>query len=274
MDDYLKKLIEQALAEDLGSGDVTSEATIPAESTSEAVMLAKQHLVLAGMEVSREVFLTLDPTIQFTPFAKDGDIIHAGTELARLSGNTRALLAGERVALNLLQHMSGIATLTAKYVEKLKGLKAKVLDTRKTIPGLRELDKYAVRMGGGKNHRMGLFDMILIKDNHLAAAGSITKAVASARAKRGTLRIEVETKTLDEVREALAVKVDIIMLDNMPIDVMREAVKLIAGRVLVEASGNVTLETVRRIAETGVDFVSSGSLTHSAPAADISMKIK
>jgi nicotinate-nucleotide pyrophosphorylase (carboxylating) len=274
MDHSLKELIEKALAEDLGSGDVTSEATIPAESASEAVMLAKQHLVLAGIEVSREVFLHLDPTIQFTPFAKDGDIIHAGTELARLSGNTRALLAGERVALNLLQHMSGIATLTAKYVEKLKGLKAVVLDTRKTLPGLRQLEKNAVRIGGGKNHRMGLYDMILIKDNHIKAAGSITKAVASARTKTGTLRIEVETKTLDEVREALAAKPDIIMLDNMPIDVMREAVKLIAGRALVEASGNVTLETVRRIAETGVDFVSSGSLTHSAPAADISMNIK
>ena len=274
MDYSLNELIEKALAEDLGSGDVTSEATIPAESTSEAVMLAKQHLVLAGIEVSREVFLSLDPTIQFTPFAKDGDIIHAGTELARLSGNTRALLAGERVALNLLQHMSGIATLTAKYVEKIKGLKAVVLDTRKTLPGLRQLEKNAVRIGGGKNHRMGLYDMILIKDNHIKAAGSITNAVASARTKSGTLRIEVETKTLDEVREALAAKPDIIMLDNMPIDVMREAVRLIEGRALVEASGNVTLETVRRIAETGVDFVSSGSLTHSAPAADISMKIK
>ena len=274
MDNSLRELIEKALAEDLGSGDVTSKATIPAESVSEAVMLAKQHLVLAGIEVSREVFLHLDPTIQFTPFAKDGDIIHAGTELARLSGNTRALLAGERVALNLLQHMSGIATLTAKYVEKLKGLKAVVLDTRKTLPGLRQLEKNAVRIGGGKNHRMGLFDMILIKDNHIKAAGSITKAVASARTMTGALRIEVETKTLDEVHEALAAKPDIIMLDNMPIDVMREAVTLIAGRALVEASGNVTLETVRRIAETGVDFVSSGSLTHSAPAADISMKIK
>ena len=274
MDYSLKEFIEKALAEDLGSGDVTSEATIPAESTSEAVLLAKQNLVLAGIEVSREVFFILDPTIQFTLFAKDGDIIHAGTEIARLSGNTRALLAGERVALNLLQHMSGIATLTAKYVEKLKGLKAEVLDTRKTLPGLRQLEKNAVRMGGGKNHRMGLYDMILIKDNHIKAAGGITKAIASVRMKTGNLRIEVETKTIDEVREALAAKADIIMLDNMPIDVMRGAVKMIEGRALVEASGNVTLETVRNIAETGVDFVSSGSLTHSAPAADISMKIK
>lgn len=274
LDHYLANLIARALAEDLGPGDVTSEATIPAGSTSEAVILAKQHLMLAGIGVSRDVFLALDPTIQFTPFAKDGDIIHAGTELARLSGNTRALLAGERVALNLLQHMSGIATLTAKYVEQLAGLKAEALDTRKTLPGLRQLEKYAVKVGGGKNHRMGLYDMVLIKDNHIKATGSITNAVASARTKAGNLTIEAETKTLDEVREALAAKVDIIMLDNMPIDVMREAVKLIAGRALVEASGNVTLETARQIAETGVDFISSGSLTHSAPAADISMKIQ
>jgi nicotinate-nucleotide pyrophosphorylase (carboxylating) len=274
MDHSLKELIEKALSEDLGTGDVTSEATIPADSTSTAIVLAKQDLVLAGIDIAAEVFRHLDPNVRFTPFAKDGDRINAGTEIATLSGNTRALLAGERVALNLLQHLSGIATLTAKYVEKLKGLKVELLDTRKTLPGLRQLEKNAVRMGGGKNHRMGLYDMILIKDNHIKAAGSITKAIASARTKSGSLRIEVETKTLDEVREALAAKADIIMLDNMPIDVMREAVKLIAGRALVEASGNVTLETVRRIAETGVDFISSGSLTHSAPAADISMKIK
>jgi len=274
MDYSLKELIEKALAEDLGPGDVTSEATIPAGSTATAAILAKQDLILAGIDIATAVFRHLDPDVQFTLFAKDGDKINAGTEIARLSGNTRALLAGERVALNLLQHLSGIATLTARYVENVKGLKAVVLDTRKTLPGLRQLEKYAVRMGGGKNHRMGLYDMILIKDNHIKAAGGITNAVASARTKTGNLRIEVETKTLDEVREALAAKADIIMLDNMPVDVMREAVKLIAGRALAEASGNVTLETVRQIAEAGVDFVSSGSLTHSAPAADISMKIK
>ena len=274
MEYSLKELIEKALAEDLGSGDVTSEATIPAELTSTASVLAKQNLILAGIDIAAEVFRHLDPDVRFTPLAKDGDRINAGTEIARLSGNTRALLAGERVALNLLQHLSGIATLTAGYVDQVKGLKAAVLDTRKTLPGLRQLEKNAVRTGGGKNHRMGLYDMILIKDNHIKAAGGIAKAVASARAKTGSLRIEVETKTLDEVREALAAKADIIMLDNMPVEMMRGAVKLIAGRALVEASGNVTLETVRRIAETGVDFVSSGSLTHSAPAADISMKIK
>lgn len=272
--EQIKKLIEHALAEDIGSGDITTDAIIPETSISGAVMLAKQELVLAGLEISREVFLRLDPSIQFTAYAKDGERVHAGTEIARLSGNTRALLRGERVALNLLQHMSGIATLTAKYVEKIKGMKAQVLDTRKTLPGLRQLEKYAVRTGGGKNHRMGLYDMVLIKDNHIKAAGGIAKAIEAARRKAGQLKIEVETKNLEEVREALAAKADIIMLDNMPIDTMREAVKLIDGRSLVEASGNVTLDSVRHIAETGVDFISSGSLTHSAPAADISMKIK
>jgi nicotinate-nucleotide pyrophosphorylase (carboxylating) len=274
MDASLKELIANALAEDLGPGDVTSEATIPAEISSTAVILAKQHLVLAGLDVAREVFHRLDPAIAFTLYAKDGDVLHSGTEIATLSGNTRALLAGERVALNLLQHLSGIATLTSKYVEKVKGLKAVVLDTRKTLPGLRRLEKYAVRVGGGRNHRFGLFDGILIKDNHIAASGGIIKAVERARKKaHHLLRIEVETKTLDEVVEALAAGADVVMLDNMPVDLMREAVKLVAGRALVEASGNVTLETVRLIAETGVDFISSGSLTHSAPAADISMKI-
>ena len=275
MDFSLPELIERALQEDLGPGDVTSAATIDAESASVAVMLTKQDLVLAGLGVSREVFRYLDSDIRFTALVNDGDRVKAGTEIAKLTGNTRALLAGERVALNLLQHLSGIATLTAKYAERIKGLKAEVLDTRKTLPGLRQLEKYAVRMGGGRNHRFGLFDGVLIKDNHIKAAGSITKAVACARTSaHHLLKIEVETKTLDEVREVLTAKADIIMLDNMPLDMMRDAVKLIAGRALIEASGNVTLETIVPIAETGVDFISSGSLTHSAPAADISMKIK
>jgi len=275
LDHNLKKLVEHALFEDLGPGDVTSEATISPESLSVAVMLAKQDLVLAGLDSARAVFLYLDPAIQFTPFAHDGDRISAGTEIAKLSGKTRALLAGERVALNLLQHLSGISTLTAKYVEQVKGLKAEVLDTRKTLPGLRQLEKYAVKIGGGRNHRFGLYDGVLIKDNHIKASGSITKAVENARkAAHHLLKIEVETSSLDEVREALLAQAEIIMLDNMPLGLMREAVALIAGKALVEASGNVTLETVRAIAETGVDFISSGSLTHSAPAADISMKIK
>lgn len=275
MDPHLKKLIEEALSEDIGPGDVTAEATIPAGSTSSAFMLAKQDLVLAGLNVSAAVFHSLDPGIQFLPLAKDGDRIHAGTEIAKLSGNTRALLAGERIALNLLQHMSGIATLTANYVALLNGLAVQILDTRKTLPGLRQLEKYAVHIGGGRNHRFGLYDGVLIKDNHIKASGGITKAVEAARKKaHHLLKIEVETRTLDEVREALAAKTDIIMLDNMPIDMMREAVTLINRQALVEASGNVTLNTVRAIAETGVDFISSGSLTHSAPAVDISMKIK
>ena len=275
LDHNLKKLIELALAEDIGPRDVTSEATIRVESVSVAVVLAKQDLILAGLDVIRAVFHYLDPGIQVAIFAKDGDRINAGTEIAKLSGNTRALLAGERVALNLLQHMSGIATLTATYVAKIKGLKADVLDTRKTLPGLRQLEKYAVRMGGGRNHRFGLYDGALIKDNHIKACGGIIQAVESARRNvHHLLKIEVETKTLDEVREALAAKVEVIMLDNMPLDMMLEAVKQINGRALVEASGNVTLDTVRLIAETGVDFISAGSLTHSAPAADISMKIQ
>ena len=275
MDHHLKDLIEKALAEDIGPGDVTSEATIRKESRSVAVLLAKQDLVLAGLDAAREVFHHLDADIQFTASAKDGERINSGAEFARLTGNTRALLAGERVALNLLQHLSGIATLTARYVERVKGLKAAVLDTRKTLPGLRELEKYAVRMGGGRNHRMGLYDMVLIKDNHIQAAGGITRAVEAARRNvQPPLKIEVETRTYDEVREAVAAKADIIMLDNMSVEMMAGAVKLIAGKALAEASGNVTLEKIRSIAETGVDFISSGSLTHSAPAADISMKIK
>ena len=274
MNTHLKNLIETALSEDIGSGDITTGATIPVDSTSTAEMLAKQDMVLAGLDVAGEVFHHLDPRVQFTPLAKDGDKIKAGTVIARISGKTRVLLTGERVALNFLQHLSGIATLTAKYVEKVKGLKAEMLDTRKTLPGLRHLEKDAVRMGGGKNHRMGLYDMVLIKDNHIKAAGSITKALEAARTKAAQLKIEVETRNLDEVREALAAKVDIIMLDNMPVETVREAVNLIAGRALVEASGNVALDTIRAIAETGVDFISTGSITHSAPAADISMKIK
>ena len=273
MNDNITKLIEQALAEDIGPGDVTTEATIPADSVSTARMLAKQDLVLAGLEIVREVFRRLDSSLSFQPLAKDGDRIRAGAEIARLTGNTRSLLKGERVALNLVQHMSGIATLTAKFMEKLAGTRAAMLDTRKTLPGLRELEKYAVRMGGGTNHRMGLYDMVLIKDNHIKAAGSITRAVQSAKRTPKGMRIEVETANLDDVREALAAGADIIMLDNMTADTMREAVRLVNGRALVEASGNVTLETVRAIAETGVDLISSGSLTHSAPAADISMKI-
>jgi len=241
---------------------------------SVAAVLAKQDLILAGLDIARAIFHDLDPKIQFTAVVTDGNTINAGAEIAKLSGNTRALLAGERIALNLLQHLSGIATLTAAYIEKLKGLKTEVLDTRKTLPGLRRLEKYAVRVGGGRNHRFGLYDGVLIKDNHIKASGSITNAVESVRKSvHHLLKIEVETKNLDEVREALTAQADIIMLDNMSIETMHKAVKLIAGNALTEASGNITLESIRAIAETGVDFISSGSLTHSAPAVDMSMKI-
>lgn len=275
MDIYISNLIERALAEDIGNGDVTSEAIIPADAEATAEIKTKQDMILAGIDVAREVFRQLDPLIRIEQLAQDGDKIKTGGVIARVSGKTRVLLAGERVALNLLQHLSGIATLTAKYVERVKGTRAQILDTRKTLPGLRSLEKYAVRMGGGRNHRFGLYDGILVKDNHIAAAGSITKAVELVRKNsHHPFKIEIETKNLDEVRETLAAKADIIMLDNMSPEMMREAVKLIAGRALVEASGNVSLDTVRAIAETGVDFISAGAVTHSAPAADISMKIK
>ena len=274
MDRRLKELIEQALAEDLGHGDITTESVIPPGSASTAEIMAKQDLVAAGIMVAGEVFHVLDPVVQYTPAAKDGDRAHAGTVLASLSGNTRTLLAGERVALNLLQHLSGIATLTARYGEQLKGFKAKLLDTRKTLPGLRDLEKYAVRMGGGENHRFGLSDGVMIKDNHITAAGNLTTAVKRAREHcHHLIKIEVETRTLEEVEEALNAGADVIMLDNMAVDMMKKAVDLINGRALVEASGNVTLDTIRAIAGSGVDLISVGSLTHSAPAVDISMKI-
>jgi nicotinate-nucleotide pyrophosphorylase (carboxylating) len=275
MDHLIEKLIEDALWEDLGPGDVTSESVIPEEASATAEIIAKQDLVLAGILVVREVFRKLDPWVQFTPLAHDGAKVQSGTIIAQVAGKTRALLAGERVALNILQHLSGIATLTLKYREALKGQRAEILDTRKTLPGLRALEKYAVRMGGGRNHRAGLYDGILIKDNHIAAAGGIIKAMANIRTKaQPLLKIEVEVKSLDEVREAMAAGATMIMLDNMPPHLMKQAVHIVAGKVLVEASGNVTLENLKTIAETGVDFISSGSITHSAPAADISMKIK
>jgi len=275
MEHLVRKLIEEALFEDIGPGDITSEAVIPDEASSTAEIIAKQDLVLAGIIIIREVFRKMDPWVQFTPLAHDGNKVQSGSIIAQVQGKTRALLAGERVALNLLQHLSGIATHTAKFVEVLKGSRAEILDTRKTLPGLRALEKYAVRMGGGRNHRFGLYDGILIKDNHIAAAGGIIQAMAGIRKKvHPLLKIEVEVKTLDEVREAMAAGATMLLLDNMPPNIMKQAVNIVSGTVLVEASGNVTLENVKAIAATGVDFISSGSLTHSAPAADISMKIK
>ena len=275
MEHLVRKLIEEALFEDIGPGDITSEAVIPEEASSTAEIIAKQDLVLAGVLIAREVFRKLDPWVQFTPLAHDGSRVPSGSLIAQVQGRTRMLLAGERVALNLLQHLSGIATYTARYVDALKGSRAEILDTRKTLPGLRALEKYAVRTGGGRNHRFGLYDGVLIKDNHIKAAGGIIKAMADIRKKvHPLLKIEVEVKTLDEVREAMAAGATMILLDNMPPALMKQAVGIVGERVLVEASGNVTLDSVKAIAETGVDFISSGSLTHSAPAADISMKIQ
>ena len=275
MEHLIEKFIEEALFEDIGPGDITSEAVIPDEATATAEIIAKQDLVLAGVLIAREVFRKLDPWVQFTPLAHDGNKVQSGSIIAQVQGRTRMLLAGERVALNLMQHLSGIATITVKFVEVLKGSRAEILDTRKTLPGLRALEKYAVRTGGGRNHRFGLYDGVLIKDNHIKAAGGIIKAMAGIRKKvHPLLKIEVEVKTLDEVREAMAAGATMILLDNMPPAIMKQAVGIVGERVLVEASGNVTLDNVKAIAETGVDFISSGSLTHSAPAADISMKIK
>jgi nicotinate-nucleotide pyrophosphorylase (carboxylating) len=268
----LDRIIENALAEDIHTGDITTLAVVPERREARARLTAKEPMVLAGLEAAARVFHLLDPRILVTPRFADGDPLENGAVIAEILGDAASLLQGERVALNILQRMCGVATLTARYVAAVKGTKARVVDTRKTTPGLRILEKYAVRVGGGINHRTGLYDGVLIKENHIVAAGGITSAIARARAYiPHTMRIEVETETLAEVAEALTAGADIIMLDNMDTPVMREAVAMIAGRALVEASGGVNLETVREIAETGVDIISVGALTHSARAMDISM---
>lgn len=271
----VERIIRTALQEDIGLGDVTTQATIAKDARSHAQLVAKENFVLAGLDVAAEVFTCLDADARFEKIFADGQRVNKGEVLAWIKGTSRTLLQGERVALNLLQRMSGIATLTAEYVEAVAGTGAVIVDTRKTVPGLRALDKYAVRTGGGRNHRIGLFDGVLIKENHIVAAGGIQAAIASAKAQLPhTLKIEVETSTLDEVQEALDAGADVIMLDNMTNEVMTEAVALIAGKALVEASGGVSLERVRSIAETGVNIISVGALTHSVNAADISMLFK
>lgn len=273
--DQVRYIIEKALVEDIGHGDITTQATVDPDRDGTAVIVAKEDFVLAGIEVFLEVFLYLEPAIDFSVNFADGDRIKKGEMIAEISGPLATLLTGERVALNLLQRMSGIATLTAKYAEAVSGTKAKVLDTRKTTPGLRVLEKYAVTVGGGRNHRFGLFEGVLIKDNHIVAAGGIKKAIASARKSiPHTLKIEVECATLAQVKEALSAKADIIMLDNMTEKQMKEAVGVIGRKALIEASGNMTLERVKAVAQTGVDFISVGALTHSAKASDISMLVK
>jgi nicotinate-nucleotide pyrophosphorylase (carboxylating) len=267
-------IVRRALEEDIGDGDVTTACTIGPDAWVTGRLLAKASGVVAGLEVVRAVFARLDARVRLVAHVADGDAIEARTVLAEISGPGRAVLSGERVALNFLQRMSGIATLTRRFVEAVRGTRAAILDTRKTAPGLRALDKWAVRLGGGQNHRMGLYDMVLIKDNHIAAVGSITEAVARVRAEDARhRRIEVEVTTLSELAEALALGVDQIMLDNMSGDEIREAVRITAGRIPLEASGGVRLDTVGAIAATGVDLISTGAITHSISALDISLDL-
>ncbi|MFO7813552.1 MAG: carboxylating nicotinate-nucleotide diphosphorylase [Pelovirga sp.] len=271
----IERIVRTALQEDIGLGDVTSLAVVASETTARAELVAKEDFVVAGLDVAAAVFHQLDPDLRFEKIFIDGQKVNRGDVLAWLKGPALMLLQGERVALNLLQRMSGIATLTARFVAAVEGTGAFIVDTRKTVPGLRSLDKYAVRAGGGRNHRIGLFDGVLIKENHIAAAGGITEAIAATRGKvPHILKIEVETRNLDEVQQALDAGADVIMLDNMTNADMASAVALIAGRALTEASGGVNLERVREIAETGVNIISVGALTHSVTAADISMLFK
>ena len=271
----IKKIIESALAEDIGTGDITTGATVSPKKKGTAQAMAKSDFVIAGLEVFEAVFQTVDNDIRVKKMISDGSRVRKGDIIAEVTGNLSGILQAERVALNLFQRMCGIATLTAKYVEAVRGKKTKILDTRKTVPGLRILDKMAVRIGGGTNHRTGLYDGVLIKDNHIEAAGGITAAVhAQRKCLSHHLKIEVETKNIQEVKEALKCGVDIIMLDNMTVDAMRKAVDFVAGRALLEASGNVNLGSIAEIAETGVDLISVGELTHSVRAADISLKVK
>ncbi len=262
--------IRSALSEDVGPGDATTNSIVPAEAGMRGQIIAKQEGVVAGLDVAQAVYLMGDPQVDFTPQAEEGSRVKNRQVLAVVSGSARSLLTAERTALNLLGRISGIATLTRAFVDAVAGTKAVILDTRKTAPGLRLVDKLAVRRGGGQNHRIGLYDMILIKDNHIDFAGSITTAITRARAGAAGLVIEVEARTLDNVREALDCGVDRILLDNMTLEMMTEAVRLTKGRARLEASGNVSLENVRKIAETGVDYISVGALTHSAKALDVS----
>jgi nicotinate-nucleotide pyrophosphorylase (carboxylating) len=272
LDRFMDAAIDAALREDMPEGDVTSESIIPTNARSEAFLLAKEDGVLAGLPVAARVFERIDASVIFIERFRDGASFTKSDKLARIKGPTIALLKGERTALNFLQHLCGVATLTRRFVEAVAGTKTRILDTRKTVPGLRLLDKYAVRTGGGTNHRVSLSDMVLIKDNHLRHVGSVAEAVRRARAvARPGVRVEVEAATLLQVREALAAKADMIMLDNMPLETMHQAVNLSGGRVPLEASGNMTIDRVRAVAETGVDFISVGALTHSARAIDISL---
>lgn len=272
---YLDSLIEEALREDMPFGDITTDNLIPANEISRAIIVAKESGVVAGIEIAKRVFQRIDRELEFSAYVDDGQEVEEGVIIAEITGSTRALLKGERTALNFLSHLSGIATSAYNFAKVLEGTKACIADTRKTLPGLRRVEKYAVRVGGGRNHRFSLSDGVLIKDNHIEACGSISNAIEKVReAIPHTAKIEVETADLDQVREALEAGADIIMLDNMNIEAMHEAVALIDKRAVVEASGNVTLANLAEIASTGVDIISSGALTHSAKALDLSMKFK
>ncbi|MDP2920621.1 MAG: carboxylating nicotinate-nucleotide diphosphorylase [Dehalococcoidia bacterium] len=278
-DESVNCLIELALKEDIGTGDITTEILIPPDLETSAVFLSKTDGIVAGIDIAKKVFLKLDPQIKFTVNIKDGAVIKPGDNIATVRGKARAILTGERVALNFLQRLSGTATLTGQFVARVRDLPVRIIDTRKTTPGFRLLEKYAVRMGGGHNHRLNLGDGVLIKDNHLAllrAKGvSLKEAVTGARRKTPKeLKVEVETTNLDEVREAVAAGADIIMFDNMSPEMMRQAVKLLKPGIKSEASGGVNLRNVRAIAETGVNFISIGALTHSAKALDISLELQ
>lgn len=265
--------VERALAEDVGPGDATTEGIIPAGASLSGRIVSKESGVVAGLTVARAAFQLLDQQVAFAASLADGDVVEAGQTVIEIRGSARAILTAERTALNFLGRMSGIATRTREFVEEIRGTNARILDTRKTAPNLRASDKLAVRLGGGENHRFGLYDMILIKDNHIDFAGSITAAVSRARASNSSLAIEVEARNLSDMAEALDAGVGWIMLDNMTPDDMRRAVVLNSGRAKLEASGNVSLKNVRQIAETGVDYISVGALTHSVQALDVSLTV-
>ncbi len=271
----IAEAVRAALKEDLGrAGDITSAATIPTDAGATADLVARKPGVLSGLAVAAHAFHAVDPAIRFLAKASDGDAVDAGAVVATVEGPARAVLSAERVALNFLCHLSGVATATAAFVDRVKHTHARIADTRKTTPGLRALEKYAVRCGGGMNHRFGLDDAILIKDNHIAVSGGVIAAIRAARAAAGHLvKVEIEIDTLDQLAEAMVEGPDAVLLDNMTPAEMREAVKLVAGRAVTEASGNVTLETVAAIAETGVDVISSGWITHSAPILDLALDV-
>ena len=268
----IETLINLAIKEDIYTGDITSKAILPQDKIRIAYLIAKAEGVIAGLPLAAFIFKKIDSNIKFETLVKEGDFVNSKTKLAKVMGHYKSLLEAERIVLNFVQRLSGIATETAQYVAQTRGTTTQILDTRKTLPGFRLLDKYAVKIGGGTNHRMGLYDMVMLKENHIKASGNISLAVSQIRKKVSPdIKIEVETKNLEEVKEALHNKVDVIMLDNMPVDLMKEAVLIIDGQIKVEASGNMTLNRIAEVAKTGVDFISVGALTHSVNAFDISM---